>query len=74
MSRICRSLLASAPTITCVLCPAGANRGARFSFAASMPRRSLPIERRMLEASFSGASAASDVAVGSSTLIESRSA
>ncbi len=69
-----RSSAPSAPTIICVLCPAGAKRGAPRSFAAAMRAATRPMEARMEASDFSGASWRSDSSRGSSTLIESRSA
>jgi hypothetical protein len=70
-----RSSEASAPTIICVDCPAGAKRPERGSaFASSMRARSRPMERRIEGRSFSGASAFSAASCGSSTLMDSRSA
>jgi hypothetical protein len=71
--------VASAPTIICVLCPAGAKRGVlrqRCGVLRVLVDRSAqpPIAPRIAGASFSGASARGSASVGSSTLIDSRSA
>ncbi len=67
------SVLASAPTITCVDWPAGAKRR-RSSFACAMRSRICPIAAWIAAPSFSGASRSRLASVGSSRLIDSRSA
>ncbi len=68
------SFVPSAPTIICVLCPAGAKTGALRSFPASMPKRTWPMDFRMMSPRFSGARVMSVSSRGSSTLTETRSA
>ena len=75
MDRMALSGLGSAPTMTWVLWPAGANFGARFSaLDSSMRRRMRPMERRMVAWDFSGARLSSACSVGSSMLMLRRSA
>ncbi|GJD71114.1 hypothetical protein MMMDOFMJ_4068 [Methylobacterium gnaphalii] len=70
---IAESSVASAPTITCVDCPAGENR--RFSARAWLIRSPIrPMAVSMVAPLFSGASRARLASVGSSRLIESLSA
>ena len=65
----------SAPTIICVLCPAGAKRGAFFSaLVSSIRSRVAAIVFLIDDARFSGANRVSPPSVGNSTLIETRSA
>ena len=72
------SLASSAPTISWVDWPAGANFGARalrpFSERFSIARRTPPMAFLMVRLSFSGASLARLSSRGSSMLIERRSA
>jgi hypothetical protein len=67
------SVVSSAPTITCVDWPAGEKRR-RSAFASTMRSWVWPIADLMLVADFSGARRVSAASVGSSRLIDSRSA